>query len=110
MNAAASVTEVPVLFEERAGVNGKRIGIATLNVPKTLNGLSLEMTRLLDRRLRDWAEDASIACVVLQGAGEKAFCAGGDLHSLYRSMVDYRTSGSDDIPTHTYAAAVIEAE
>lgn len=76
----------PVLFEQRACADGHSIGIATLNAPKTLNGLSLEMTRLLDAQLRAWADDAQIACVVLRGAGEKAFCAGGDLHGLYQSM------------------------
>ncbi|MET1023786.1 MAG: enoyl-CoA hydratase/isomerase family protein [Pseudoxanthomonas sp.] len=110
MNLAQTTTEAPVLFEERDGVDGKCIGIATLNAPKTLNGLSLEMTRLLDARLRAWADDASVACVVLQGAGEKAFCAGGDLHALYRSMRDYRDSGSEDITTNSYAAAFFEEE
>jgi len=105
-----AAAEASVLFETRAGVGGTRIGIATLNAPRTLNGLSLEMTRLLDARLIAWADDATIACVVLRGAGEKAFCAGGDLHGLYRSMVDYRDSGSDDITTNTYAAAFFEEE
>lgn len=76
----------PVLFEERDAVGGKRIGIATLNQPATLNGLSLDMVDLLAERLDAWATDAGIALVVLQGAGGKAFCAGGDLHSLYRAM------------------------
>ncbi|KAG1605631.1 hypothetical protein G6F45_014134 [Rhizopus arrhizus] len=63
-----------------------RFGIATLNAPQTLNGLSLEMVDLLAARLDEWARDPGVALVVLQGAGEKAFCAGGDLHGLYRSM------------------------
>ena len=75
----------PVLFEERAAC-AQRIGIATLNAPATLNGLSLEMVDALSERLDAWAADAGIALVVLRGAGGKAFCAGGDLHSLYRSM------------------------
>ena len=41
----------PVLFEERAAANGMRFGIATLNAPQTLNGLSLEMVDLLAERL-----------------------------------------------------------
>lgn len=110
MNPHDSVVEAPVLFETREGAGGKRIGIATLNAPKTLNGLSLEMTRLLDAQLRAWAEDAAIACVVLQGAGEKAFCAGGDLHGLYRSMREYRDGGSEDITSNAYAAAFFEEE
>ncbi|WDS37854.1 enoyl-CoA hydratase/isomerase family protein [Pseudoxanthomonas sp.] len=110
MNLAQTLIEAPVLFETREGVDGKRIGIATLNAPRTLNGLSLEMTRLLDAQLIAWADDATVACVVLRGAGEKAFCAGGDLHSLYRSMLDYRASGSDDITTNSYAVAFFEEE
>jgi enoyl-CoA hydratase/carnithine racemase len=68
------------------------------------------MTRLLDAQLHDWADNAAIACVVLQGAGEKAFCAGGDLQGLYRSMRDHRDSGSDDITANPYAAAFFEEE
>jgi enoyl-CoA hydratase/carnithine racemase len=112
MNAADSavVDEAPVLFEERTADNGKRIGIATLNAPKTLNGLSLEMARLLDGQLHAWADDAGIAMVVLQGAGEKAFCAGGDLHSLYRSMIDYRDAGSRDVRDNAYASNFFSVE
>ena len=75
-----------VLFETVSCAAGKAIGIATLNRPKTLNGLSLEMTRLLDKQLEQWVTDEQIVAVVLKGAGEKAFCAGGDLHGLYQSM------------------------
>ncbi|NIK34740.1 enoyl-CoA hydratase/carnithine racemase [Xanthomonas arboricola] len=87
--------ESPVLFEQRDCADGHRIGIATLNSPRTLNGLSLQMTRLLDAQLRVWADDARIACVVLRGAGEKAFCAGGDLHGLYQSMRAHREAVPD---------------
>ncbi|PTR35409.1 enoyl-CoA hydratase/carnithine racemase [Luteibacter sp. OK325] len=104
------VDEAPVLFEEHAGENGKRIGIATLNTPKTLNGLSLEMVRLLDERLRAWAADDAVVVVVLQGAGEKAFCAGGDLHSLYKSMRAYQASGSSDVRDNTYASDFFSVE
>lgn len=92
------VAESPVLFEERTVGNGKRIGIATLNVPRTLNGLSLEMARLLDAQFARWAQDEGVALVLLQGAGEKAFCAGGDLHGLYRGMLahDCRDGWPDD--------------
>lgn len=102
--------QAPVLFEEREADNGRRIGIATLNAPKSLNGLSLEMTRLLDAQLRSWQDDACIACVVLQGAGEKAFCAGGDLHGLYRSMREFRDSGATDVGANRYAAAFFAEE
>ncbi|MEN5061332.1 enoyl-CoA hydratase/isomerase family protein [Luteimonas sp. TWI1416] len=99
-----------VLFEERAAAGGRRVGIATLNRPKTLNGLSLEMARLLDAQLVAWAKDEAIALVVLQGAGEKAFCAGGDLHALYESMTAYRAAGATDVRDNAYAAEFFEVE
>lgn len=77
----------PVLFREISAGGGRLIGVATLNQPRALNGLSLAMCRLLNDRLYRWAGQDAIAAVVLCGAGDKAFCAGGDLHALYRSMV-----------------------
>ena len=76
-----------VLFNELNCANGMRIGVATLNAPKTLNGLSLEMTRLLATQIELWAQDPAVACLILKGAGDKAFCAGGDLHALHHSMM-----------------------
>jgi enoyl-CoA hydratase/carnithine racemase len=112
MNAADTPApqEAPVLFEVRDAGHGKRIGIATLNAPKLLNGLSLEMARLLDGQLHAWAGDERIAVVVLQGAGEKAFCAGGDLHSLYRSMIEFREAGQRDIRDNAYASNFFAVE
>ncbi|MBS7458418.1 enoyl-CoA hydratase/isomerase family protein [Coralloluteibacterium stylophorae] len=106
----SGATDAPVLFEERAAGGGARIGIATLNAPKTLNGLSLEMVDLLDARLTAWAADEGIAVVVLQGAGEKAFCAGGDLHSLYRTIREHRSGDVADVLGNAYACAFFERE
>ncbi|WP_428385854.1 enoyl-CoA hydratase/isomerase family protein [Nevskia ramosa] len=82
----SSSLAAPVLFREAAAANGRKIGYASLNSEKSLNALSLAMIRLLDAQLRTWASDPAIACVVLHGAGEKAFCAGGDVRSLYDAM------------------------
>jgi len=90
------MTESPqdlVLFEELICQGEARIGIAQLNAPQTLNGLSLEMTRMLSSKIETWAKDPTIAVVILKGAGDKAFCAGGDLHSLHHSMTE-NVSGS----------------
>ncbi|PTT64828.1 enoyl-CoA hydratase/isomerase family protein [Stenotrophomonas sp. HMWF003] len=110
MSTPVASDEAPVLFEERAAANGTRIGIATLNAARTLNGFSLPMAHLLRERLDAWANDDGIALVVLQGTGEKAFCAGGDLHSLYRSMVDYRDAQKTDIRDNAYAAEFFDVE
>jgi enoyl-CoA hydratase/carnithine racemase len=72
-----------VLFETLAASQGKKIGVATLNVEKKLNSLSAEMVKLLLPQLQAWEQDETIACVLLQGAGDKAFCAGGDVKALH---------------------------
>jgi enoyl-CoA hydratase/carnithine racemase len=108
--APVAEPDAPVLFAEHEAGGGRRIGIATLNAPRTLNGFSLEMARLLDAHLLAWAADPAIALVVLQGAGEKAFCAGGDLHALYASMRAYSEAGRSDPLDNAHAAAFFETE
>jgi enoyl-CoA hydratase/carnithine racemase len=111
MMAEVKMTAAPALFEELAAENGKRIGVATLNVEKTLNAISLEMVDLLDQQLRAWAADPQLVMVVLQAAGEKAFCAGGDLQGLYRTMLDQHAADKqEDIRSNTYACDFFERE
>jgi enoyl-CoA hydratase/carnithine racemase len=78
-----------VRFEEIPTQHGPRLGFAQLNAEKSLNALAHDMIRLLDPQLRRWAADPDIACVVLHGAGEKAFCAGGDIRSLYQLLKEH---------------------
>jgi enoyl-CoA hydratase/carnithine racemase len=75
-----------VLFAELTAATGK-IGRVTLNIEATLNSLTLEMVDLLQSQLDIWAQDESIAAVFIEGAGEKAFCAGGDVQALHASSV-----------------------
>ncbi len=73
----------PVLIETHPTADGRHIGMLTLDSPASLNALSLEMIQLLQGALTRWEQDPAIVCVLLQGAGEKAFCAGGDIRSFY---------------------------
>lgn len=57
----------------------KGIILVTLNRPGRANALSLQMLKELERVIDECKYDRSIRCVVLTGAGEKAFCAGADL-------------------------------
>lgn len=59
------------------------IAIVTLNRPKALNALTLGMCRALLPRIAQWAEDPEVHAVVLRGAGDRAFCAGGDIRAVY---------------------------
>ncbi|HEY9028613.1 MAG TPA: enoyl-CoA hydratase/isomerase family protein [Burkholderiaceae bacterium] len=82
------MTDSVVLFDEIKTAGGQRFAVATLNAPASLNALSVDMVRLLTPKLREWASDAGIVGVLLQAAGEKAFCAGGDLRQLYQTLLD----------------------
>ncbi|HEX6118235.1 MAG TPA: enoyl-CoA hydratase/isomerase family protein [Dongiaceae bacterium] len=72
-----------VLFQVADG-----IGKATLNRPQQMNALTLDMIRALDEQLAGWAADKSIRAVMIYGAGDKAFCAGGDIRALYDAKQD----------------------
>lgn len=74
-------------LEERNAPHGKRIAIATLDAPKSLHALTLDMIRQLDAALIRWEHDPDIACVLLQSSTDKAFCAGGDVRSLRDSLL-----------------------
>lgn len=101
----------PVLFETRASSNGYAIGIITLNAEKTLNALSLDIIDLISEQLLAWSTEEHIAIVMLQAAGEKAFCAGGDLQNLYQSMLAHHASvQKDDIGANHYARDFFERE
>jgi enoyl-CoA hydratase/carnithine racemase len=82
------MTDAVVLFNEIKTEGGKRFGVATLNAPASLNSLSVAMVRLLTPQLQAWAKDDGIVGVLLDAAGEKAFCAGGDLRQLYQTLLD----------------------
>jgi enoyl-CoA hydratase/carnithine racemase len=75
-----------ILFEELPAAAGK-LGRVTLNIEATLNSLTLEMVDLLQAQLDTWRDDDSIAAIFLEGAGERAFCAGGDVHALHASSI-----------------------
>ena len=70
--------EAEALIERRGGA-----GVIVLNRPRALNALTLTMVRLMAAALDDWERDPRVTRIILRGAGEKAFCAGGDIRHLY---------------------------
>ncbi|TDT94491.1 enoyl-CoA hydratase [Azorhizobium sp. AG788] len=70
--------EPEVLFERRGAA-----GLITLNRPKALNALTHAMVQAIDPQLRAWARDPGVTRVILKAAGERAFCAGGDVRQIY---------------------------
>jgi enoyl-CoA hydratase/carnithine racemase len=68
-----------------------RVAFITLNRAAALNALSLRMIVELREALDRFAADSNVRAVFIKGAGEKAFCAGGDIRALYES---YQNSGT----------------
>ncbi|XP_047629022.1 3-hydroxyisobutyryl-CoA hydrolase, mitochondrial isoform X1 [Phacochoerus africanus] len=57
-------------------------GVITLNRPKFLNALNLSMIRQIYPQLKKWEQDPETFLIIMKGAGEKAFCAGGDIRVI----------------------------
>lgn len=75
-----------------------KIGIITLNSEQTLNALSLPMIEELQAILEDWKTSEEMACIFIQGAGEKAFCAGGDVRRLHDAIMEQRKVDAAKVP------------
>jgi enoyl-CoA hydratase len=60
-------------------------GIIRLNRPKAINAMTLEMSEGIDRALDQFEADPAVAVIVLEGAGDRGLCAGGDIRGLYES-------------------------
>jgi enoyl-CoA hydratase len=80
MTAASAVTE-PDLIARREG----SAGIIRLNRPKAINAVTLEMFRDIDNALDAFETDPAVSVILLEGAGERGLCAGGDIRALYES-------------------------
>lgn len=78
--ATAPPAEAPEVLVERRG----RALFLTLNRPSALNALNRPMALTIHRALFDAAADPSVERVIIEGAGDRAFCAGGDVAELAR--------------------------
>lgn len=75
-------TEEPVLIARIEG----RLGHLTLNRPKRINALSVELVDALNAQLAAYAADDAVELVLLDGAGDRGLCAGGDIKALYSGI------------------------
>jgi enoyl-CoA hydratase len=88
-DVATASREAPVLVRVHDG-----IGHVTLNRPRAINALSHDMVRMVQAALDAWADDPDVATVVIEGAGERGLCAGGDIVAIYE---DARAGGTASI-------------
>ena len=68
-----------MLFEQQRG-----LAVATLNRPEALNAINLAMYRVFELQLDHWGSDPGVRALLLRGAGDRAFCAGGDVRAIYQ--------------------------
>ena len=73
------MSEAEILFDVKEG-----LGVITLNRPKALNALTHGMILEMEKVIPGWEKDPAIKAVILRSAGDRAFCAGGDVTNLYR--------------------------
>lgn len=84
-NPAVTATPDEVIIRREG-----RAGRLTLNRPAALNALTYGMVKSITAALLAWRDDPSVELVILDGTGEKALCAGGDVRWLY----DIRKEGT----------------
>src|SRR5258708_11151507 len=65
-----------------------RVGRIVLNRPQALNAIDLPMIRACALALAAWRDDPHVHAVVIEGAGDRAFCAGGDVRALRQYELD----------------------
>jgi len=73
-----------------------------LNRPKVLNSLNLEMIRLIDKVLDEAEADKRCQFILFYGAGERGFCAGGDIKALAQAVQEKTTPSAEQILEEEY--------
>jgi enoyl-CoA hydratase len=73
-----------------------RVGRILLNRPRALNALDLPMLRTCAAILETWRDDPHVDAVVIEGAGDRAFCAGGDIIALRDAQVSGNRPAADE--------------
>ncbi|WP_159653035.1 enoyl-CoA hydratase/isomerase family protein [Vibrio atypicus] len=82
MDGIVHFTELPCSDSQH------KIGVARLDNAASLNALTFDMLIELKQQLEVWQEDDDLICVLLEGEGQKAFCAGGDVRTMHDVMRD----------------------
>jgi enoyl-CoA hydratase len=78
-------------------------GIVTLNRPRAINALSMEMIDTIYAALLDWRQDETVSAVLFEGTGERGFCAGGDVRACRTKILDGEVAEALDFYDHEYA-------
>ncbi|ALJ21886.1 enoyl-CoA hydratase/isomerase family protein [Microbacterium sp. No. 7] len=96
----------PAVRAERRG----RLGLLTLNRPRSINALTHEMVRLTTRALREWRDDDAIETVAVVGAGDRGLCAGGDIAALHAAATSGHHERTEAFLRDEYAMNALVSE
>lgn len=86
------------------------LGRLTLNRPRAINALDLDMIEQLTAALNTWRDDTDIDIVLIDGAGDRGLCAGGDVRALYDQLIVGRADLTADFFRAEYALNLMIAE
>ncbi len=75
----------------------------TLNRPQALNAITLDMAIAMTALLRGWQSDPAVGAVLIDGAGERGLCAGGDIRALYDAAKSQEPVTADSLPARFWA-------
>lgn len=105
----ASVTDIDPAAAVLVRTEGS-LGRLTLNRPKAINALDIGMIRQLTAALEAWRHDTDIDIVLIDGAGERGLCAGGDVRALYDGITAGHPERTVDFFRLEYALNAMIAE
>ena len=89
--AHEAITEGLLLSQPEPG-----IAWVTIDRPATMNALTPTLNKALDELMRTLDADKAVRCIIITGAGDKAFCAGADIPTLLPHMETMIQNGQDD--------------
>ena len=87
-NVNAKQTDQKHKAEDLVTYKDRGLGVMVINRPQALNALKWEMIQVINRTLDEWADDDDVKAILFFGAGEKSFCAGGDIKAVHQIGAD----------------------
>ncbi|WP_159999042.1 enoyl-CoA hydratase/isomerase family protein [Roseomonas sp. 18066] len=91
------------LIATREGAGDKPVGRLLMNRPRALNALDLPMIDGFAAAIAAWRDDPTLRLVLLEGAGDRAFCAGGDVRQVRQQVLDGDRAAVDAFFSREYA-------
>ena len=82
-----------ILFKEHRKADSSVLAEIQLNNPKKLNVLNLEMIQAMNKKVREWGKREDISVLFIHSAGERAFCAGGDVVQVCSAIEENKKQG-----------------